>query len=82
LQFVNTHTMLIFKVDDLAHVFANDFNYDVTELELQATNAQLTLDSRVTTWTCEHNSPDNLLIVYYAGHGIWDIEHSVLEFAP
>lgn len=52
------------------------------ELELQGTNAQLTLNAKVMTWACEHNSADNLLIVYYAGHGIWDIDHRVLEFAP
>jgi hypothetical protein len=63
-------------------VFDSVFRYDVTELELQATNAQLTLDSKVMTWACDHNNPDNLLIVYYAGHGIWDTEHRVLEFAP
>lgn len=73
---------MIAQVNDLTTVFENIFKYDVQELELQGTNAQLTLNSKVMTWACEHNSADNLLIVYYAGHGIWDMEHRVLEFAP
>jgi hypothetical protein len=77
---VGAHTSI--QVDELTKVFANIFGYDVQELELPATNAQLTLNSRVSTWACEHNSTDNLLIVYYAGHGIWDTDLGVLEFAP
>jgi hypothetical protein len=77
-----TRAYMTIQVDDLTNLFRNTFKYDVQELQLQATNAQLTLNSRVMTWACEHNSTDNLLIIYYAGHGIWDIEQRVLEFAP
>jgi len=33
-------------------------------------------------WALAHDRQDNLLIVYYAGHGIYDRSNKILEFSP
>jgi hypothetical protein len=70
------------EVNDLTSVFQNIFKYDVTELQLEASNPQLQLKSEVLRWAWEHDGPDNLLIVYYAGHGIFDEVKGILGFSP
>lgn len=58
------------------------FKYDVTEIQLGAEKSQLQLESKITSWAFEHDSPENLLIVYYAGHGMFNDMTRVLEFTP
>ena len=63
-------------------MFRDVFNYDVTEVELGASNPTLSLISGISGWAKEHDSSENLLIVYYAGHGMYDIPAQALEFSP
>jgi hypothetical protein len=69
-------------VDDLTSVFENIFKYEVTELQLEEKNPQVQLEAEVYRWIYAHDSPDNLLVVYYAGHGVYDKTLKVLEFSP
>ncbi|CAN9166386.1 unnamed protein product [Alternaria sp. RS040] len=70
------------EVDDLANVFRKIFNYEVTELQLKEKNPQVQLEAEILRWVYEHDDPNNLLIVYYAGHGVYDKALKVLEFSP
>lgn len=70
------------QVNDLRSVFENIFKYEVREVNLQPSKSQLQLEKEISAWAYEHDSRDNLLIVYYAGHGIYDRATKVLEFSP
>ncbi|KAH6838690.1 hypothetical protein AA0119_g11571 [Alternaria tenuissima] len=70
------------EVDDLTNVFKKVFNYDVTELQLEEKNPQVQLEAEIYRWVYEHDDPNNLLVVYYAGHGVYDKALKVLEFSP
>lgn len=71
-----------FQVEDLTSVFENVFKYDVTKVELGTSKTQLQLEAAISTWAYEHDGRENLLIVYYAGHAIYDRSSKVLEFSP
>ncbi|CAO2652825.1 Nn.00g022360.m01.CDS01 [Neocucurbitaria sp. VM-36] len=70
------------EVDDLTSVFKDTFNFDVSEVQLGASKSQLQLEMEINTWAYKHDSPDNLLIVYYAGHGVYNTINEVLQFTP
>ncbi|KAH6881689.1 hypothetical protein BKA58DRAFT_372007 [Alternaria rosae] len=70
------------EVDDLTNVFKKVFNYEVTELQLEEKNPQVQLELEIYRWVYEHDDPNNLLVVYYAGHGVYDKALKVLEFSP
>jgi hypothetical protein len=63
-------------------VFEKIFKYEVTELQLKAKNPQLQMEMEMMNWIYNHDSPDNLLVVYYAGHGVYDKALKMLEFSP
>lgn len=52
----------------------------MTKLELEKRNPQVQLEKEVLEWVYEHDSAENLLMVYYGGHGTYDILSKVLEF--
>ena len=54
----------------------------MTELQLEEKNPQLQLEAEIYRWVYDHDDPNNLLVVYYAGHGVYDKALKVLEFSP
>ena len=58
------------EVNSLKAVFEEKFKYNV-QVEQMATTEDLEVDMNalISQWTREHNKPETLLIVYYAGHG-------------
>ncbi|KAI4714090.1 hypothetical protein J4E89_001540 [Alternaria sp. Ai002NY15] len=70
------------EVDDLTNVFKKVFNYEVTELQLEEKSPQIQLEMEILNWVYENDDPNNLLIVYYAGHGVYDQALKVLELSP
>ena len=54
----------------------------MTELQLEGKNPQVQLELEIYRWVYEHDDPNNLLVVYYAGHGVYDKASKVLEFSP
>lgn len=75
-------TSFFSQVNDLTQVFRDVFSFDVKEVNLGHVNTQLQLEGEINTWAWENDDPDNLLIVYYAGHGIFDHRKKVLELTP
>ncbi|KAF2849079.1 hypothetical protein T440DRAFT_490636 [Plenodomus tracheiphilus IPT5] len=70
------------EVDQLASVFRNTFLFGVTEVQLGPTRSQHQLDRDIAAWLFDHDGPNNLLIVYYAGHGVYDKATKALEICP
>lgn len=60
------------EVSQLKAVFAEKFGYHVTIYYLDATQEgplQVQVNAKVATFVAEHDGPNSLLVVYYAGHG-------------
>ncbi|KAL8734043.1 MAG: hypothetical protein Q9166_001804 [cf. Caloplaca sp. 2 TL-2023] len=60
------------EVDDLRSVFENDFGYHTTTERLDANSKhglQVEVNAIVAQFVRQHNGPNTLFIVYYAGHG-------------
>ena len=60
------------EVDDLKAIFENRFNYHAEIKYLDTTieqRLQIRLNAIVANFVNEHDGPNTLLIVYYAGHG-------------
>ena len=70
------------EVQDLQAIFENRFNYH-TEINYLNTTAehklQIRVNKMVAAFVDEHDGPDTLLIVYYAGHGRPGAEYGDLE---
>jgi hypothetical protein len=70
------------QVEELTGVFEDVFNYPVVLVELNMEKPQQRLDYEISKWVYEKDAPDSLLIVYYAGHGIYHPRTNALEIAP
>ncbi|KAL8912470.1 MAG: hypothetical protein Q9172_007502 [Xanthocarpia lactea] len=60
------------EVDDLESVFVNKFGYHATRAPLNGNSKkklQVKVNAKVANFVEEHDGPNTLLIVYYAGHG-------------
>lgn len=65
---------------ELDALFRDSFNYTTTIVELNVgKKPQHQLDSYVSDFICRHDGPDNLLIVYYTGHGVFNEARKCLE---
>lgn len=69
------------EVSDLISVFADKFGYATQTVELSLRNPQMQLMNAITGFIVEYDDPQNLLIVYYAGHGIFHDDGKLLEIA-
>jgi hypothetical protein len=57
---------------ELDTLFRDRFHYHTETIELNlSTKPQLQLNSRVSNFTEKYDGPNNLLIVYYTGHGVF-----------
>ncbi|KAF3005027.1 hypothetical protein E8E13_009027 [Curvularia kusanoi] len=67
---------------ELETLFRDRFHYHTETVELNVKGkAQLQLNSRVSSFAAEHNGPNNLLIVYYTGHGVYREDRKFLQLA-
>ena len=60
------------EVEDLKQTFERKFGYEVTSMRIPSVepgDVQLDLVTELSPWLRANKSPDNLLIIYYAGHG-------------
>ena len=60
------------EVEDLKQTFESKFGYEVTSMRIPSRepgDVQLPLVGEIIPWVIANDSPDNLLIIYYAGHG-------------
>ncbi|KAI1177990.1 hypothetical protein F4777DRAFT_156979 [Nemania sp. FL0916] len=57
------------EVDALAQVFSRDFGFSVDLFYIPLEKSLRRLTTVVTDWVDRHDRPDNLFILYYAGHG-------------
>ncbi|KAJ8112306.1 hypothetical protein OPT61_g5299 [Boeremia exigua] len=60
------------EAQELEQVFRERFRYETETVELNVKGKpQLQLNSCVSAFAEKHNGPNNLLIIYYTGHGVW-----------
>ncbi|KAJ9656781.1 hypothetical protein H2201_008433 [Coniosporium apollinis] len=78
------------KLDDLNHgpevkqleaLFKESFGYPTKIVNLGDSDVkpQLQLNSEVNNFVAEHDGQNNLMIIYYTGHGSWDKTRKLLE---
>ena len=60
---------VIDEISQLNVVLENNYHYETAQWKIPNTRSHNSLASRLTTFLNEHESKDNLLIVYYGGHG-------------
>ncbi|KAF1922648.1 uncharacterized protein M421DRAFT_104941 [Didymella exigua CBS 183.55] len=70
------------EVEELDAVFRDRFRYttEIVELNMKG-KPQLQLKSRIGKFIEEHDGPNNLLIVYYTGHGVYQENEKYLQLA-
>ncbi|KAF2630172.1 hypothetical protein BU25DRAFT_408756 [Macroventuria anomochaeta] len=67
---------------ELETLFRDRFHYHTETVELNVKGkAQLQLNSRISSFAAEHNGPNNLLIIYYTGHGVYFEDKKFLQLA-
>lgn len=75
-------TLTIEQAIELENLFRDRFHYHTETVELNVKGkTQLQLNSRVSSFAAEHNGPNNLLIVYYTGHGVYYEDKKFLQLA-
>lgn len=61
----------VFQIKSLKEVFVKEYCFDaVVEQIPEDKNAQLALNSTITSFALRYNAPGTLLIIYYAGHAM------------
>lgn len=74
--------LTVYQALELEALFRDRFHYQTETVELNVNpKAQLQLNSRVSSFAAEHNGPNNLLIVYYTGHGVYYEDKKFLQLA-
>ena len=71
------------EVQSLCKVFQERFNFHVTSKSIQCPlrkDVQVYVNHVVSEWVNENDDPENLLIVYYAGHGKPEGSNSLVMF--
>ena len=56
-------------MDRLQAIFKTQFNFETQHFQIPPNKSDTALLAAVTNFANEYNSPDNLMIVYYGGHG-------------
>jgi Caspase domain len=73
------------EVADLEAVFKDSFNYDVRVRNIvnhKRRTPEKYFEEQVMWFVKEFNNPNDLLIVYYSGHGSFNHENNCLELHP
>lgn len=70
------------QAQELERVFRNRFRYETETVELniiKGKKPQLQLNSRISSFAEEYDGPNNLLIIYYTGHGVYCDDEDYLQ---
>ena len=62
-------------------IFKSQFNFETQHFEIPANKSDTALLAAVTNFVNEYNSPDNLIIMYYGGHGYKGTETDQFKLA-
>jgi hypothetical protein len=65
----------------LQDLFRNRFNYSTKSYRIPSQKSETSLQLELATFVNQNDSPENLIIVYYNGHGIADEGSEGLELA-
>lgn len=75
-------TLTAEQAQEIETLFRERFHYHTETVELNVkSKAQLQLNSRVSSFAAEHNGPNNLLVIYYTGHGVYREDKKFLQLA-
>ena len=58
------------EIDSLEKVFVHDYGFDTELYLIPSHNSQRSLQKMIFLWQEEHDSRQELLVVYYGGHGV------------
>ena len=57
------------EIKQLQTLFQDSFNYAVDSYVIPSTKSQQLLNLKISSFSYRFGSPDNLLVIYYGGHG-------------
>ena len=61
------------KVEELSKLFREDFRFEVEHTQLNNVKPpQQQLNAAISNFVLEHDDPNNLLVIYYAGHAFFN----------
>ena len=66
-------------MDALRDVLANDLNFETYEFQIPPRVWQTSFAKAVADFSCTYDSPKNLAIIYYGGHGYMKQETGIVE---
>lgn len=70
------------QVQKLSNLFRDDFRFDVEHTLLNnAKPPQHQLNAAISNFVLNHDHPNNLLLIYYAGHGLFSENEKKLILA-
>ncbi|KAF2685826.1 hypothetical protein K458DRAFT_387779 [Lentithecium fluviatile CBS 122367] len=68
------------EAEELRDIFANRFRFETETVELNVSSKpQHQINRHLSAFIEKHDGPNNLLIVYYTGHGVYREDHKHLE---
>ncbi|KAL1639171.1 hypothetical protein SLS58_008139 [Diplodia intermedia] len=67
------------EIAELREVFEERFNFTTKTVELGIKKAQTQLEHAILNMLVEYDDPHNLLIIYYAGHGLFHLATKRLQ---
>lgn len=53
----------------MRNIFAKDFQFETDFYQIPSVKCETALNTKVANFVHDYDSPDNMVIVYYAGHG-------------
>lgn len=56
-------------MDALHKILDEGFHYETEFFQIPSERWETALNTKIATFAHKYNSPDNMIIVYYAGHG-------------
>ena len=66
---VSISLLTVVQVDRLHGILKERFHYETQDFQIPSINSDTSLLRTVSSFIDTYNSPDNLMIVYYGGHG-------------
>lgn len=69
------------KVSELRDIFEKRFHFTTKTVELGLNKATAKLEHAILSMLIKYDDPQNLLIIYYAGHGFYHKEKKKLQLA-
>jgi len=70
-----------YQVDRLQTIFKERFHYTTDIFEIPSERSETGLHKKIADFAHEYNEPNNLMILYYAGHAYTGLETQALKLA-